>query len=108
MEPTQNKTEQSFAEIPPNFLKCHTIFLNSQLVSLKLCSSHSLLLRVNSQMFSIDIDSRLTAIETRHTRKSEQLPKAQGDALFTANGRSSFTLASVQLSSYVEYKKRSN
>jgi len=108
MKPTQHKTQKSFAEVPPNFLKCHTIFLNSQLVSLKLCSSHSLLLRVKSQLFYIDIDSRLTATETRHTGKSEQLPKAQRDALFAANGRSSFILASVQLSSYVAYKKRSN
>jgi hypothetical protein len=102
MKPTRHKTKPSFADIPPNFLKCYTIFLNSQLVSLKLCTSHSLLLRVKFQLFSIDIDSRLTAMETRHTRKSEQLPKAKGDALFAANGRSSFILVSVQLSNNVE------
>jgi hypothetical protein len=71
MKPTQRKTEPSFADISPSFLQCYTIFLNSQLVSPKLCSSHSLLLRVKSQMFLIDIDSRLTAMETLHTRKSE-------------------------------------
>jgi hypothetical protein len=71
MKHTQHKTELSFVDIPPNFLKCYIIFLNDQLVSLNLCSSHSLLSRVKSQMFSIDIDSRLTAMETRHTRKSE-------------------------------------
>jgi hypothetical protein len=72
MKGNQHKTELSFAHGPPNFLKCYTILLNSRLVSLKLCSSHSsLLLRVKNQMFSIDIDSRLTAMETRRTRKSE-------------------------------------
>jgi hypothetical protein len=71
MKANQHKTELSFADVPPNFLKCYTILLNSRLVSLKPCSSHSLLLRVKNQMFSIDIDSRLTAMETRRTRKSE-------------------------------------